>query len=73
MDHTESIVIGGIYKHYKGQNYKILSIARLTETLENVVVYQALYGEAGIWVRPLDMFLETVMINGNNLPRFELQ
>lgn len=54
------LYLNGIYKHYKGNYYKVLHIAKHSETLEPLVVYQALYGEKGIWVRPLPMFLEKV-------------
>lgn len=60
----------GEYKHYKGNKYKVLNVARHSETLEELVVYQALYGERGIWVRPLGMFLEKVVINGKKISRF---
>lgn len=66
-----NVTIGSIYRHYKGLNYKILAIARHSETLEEMVVYQALYGDFGIWVRPLKMFLETVIINGQSQARFQ--
>lgn len=71
MHNSNSLVINGIYRHYKGLDYKVLYIARHSETLESLVVYQALYGEFGIWVRPLDMFLETLLINNEMRPRFE--
>lgn len=61
----------GIYKHYKGNEYKVIGQARHSETLEDLVVYQALYGERGLWVRPLKMFLENVEIEGKTQPRFE--
>lgn len=67
---AKTLVIGGLYEHYKGFRYKVLEIARHSETLEEMVVYQALYGERGIWVRPLPMFLEHVTIDGKSLPRF---
>jgi len=67
---AKSIVVGGLYEHYKGHRYKILGIARHSETLEELVVYQALYGEGGIWARPLSMFLENVTVNGQLRPRF---
>lgn len=60
----------GLYEHYKGNKYQVLSVAVHSETLEEVVVYKALYGEKLIWVRPLKMFLETVEVNGEKKPRF---
>ncbi|HHF0384320.1 TPA: DUF1653 domain-containing protein, partial [Pseudomonas aeruginosa] len=50
----------GLYRHYKGQNYRVLGVARHSETEEALVIYQALYGEFGLWVRPLEMFTEAV-------------
>lgn len=67
-----SIVVGGLYKHYKGTQYKILGIGRHSESLEELVVYQALNGENEIWIRPIEMFIETLSINGQSLPRFQL-
>ena len=69
---TQTIMVGSIYEHYKGLRYKILGVARHSETLEELIVYQALYGEREIWVRPLAMFLENIVINGQSLPRFKL-
>lgn len=68
----EEAVIGGIYRHYKGNNYKLLAVATHSETLEKMAVYQALYGERDIWVRPLAMFMETIEKDGQSLKRFEL-
>jgi hypothetical protein len=65
--------IAGIYRHYKGQRYRVLGTARHSETLEELVVYQALYGEYGLWVRPAAMFAETVELNGEPIPRFALE
>jgi hypothetical protein len=62
---------GGKYRHFKGKQYLVLYHARHSETLEELVVYQALYGERGIWVRPLEMFLEQVEVNGRFVNRFE--
>lgn len=63
----------GIYKHHKGNLYQVLHIARHSETEETLVVYQCLYGDYSIWVRPLTMFLETIALdNGEQQPRFEL-
>jgi len=61
----------GIYRHYKGNEYKVLSVAKHSETLADMVVYQALYGERGLWVRPLAMFTEQVEVDGNITPHFE--
>jgi hypothetical protein len=61
----------GVYKHYKGNEYRVLAIASHSETLEKMVVYQALYGEYGIWVRPISMWNELVDVNGVETPRFK--
>jgi hypothetical protein len=64
----------GLYKHYKGNRYQVLGIARHSETLEELVVYQALYGDKGLWIRPLAMFCETIKTNeGNEIPRFRYE
>ena len=62
----------GTYKHYKGNLYKVIGKARHSETMEELVVYQQLYGEMGLWVRPLVMFNETIQIDGKPVKRFEL-
>lgn len=67
-----SIKIGQIYKHYKGLSYQILNIAKHSETLEDMVVYKALYGEGLVWVRPLSMFEEEIIKDGKKIKRFEL-
>lgn len=64
-------VIPGRYRHYKGRDYEVIGVATHSETLEQVVVYRALYGECGLWVRPLAMFCEMVNVNGQAVPRFE--
>ena len=61
----------GIYKHFKGNYYEFLYLAKHSETLEEMVVYQALYGERGIWVRPLSMWNELVQHEGKTVKRFE--
>jgi hypothetical protein len=66
-------VVPGLYRHYKGQRYRVLGTARHSETEETLVVYQALYGERGLWVRPLAMFTETVELDGEPIPRFALE
>lgn len=60
----------GRYRHYKGNEYRVLTVARHSETREEMVVYQALYGERGYWVRPLAMFKENVELDGQTVPRF---
>jgi hypothetical protein len=69
------IVIGGIYRHYKNKRYRVLSVAKHTETLEDLVVYETLYENkvSSMWVRPLAMFLEQVSVNGYSGPRFLLE
>ena len=69
----DEVKIGGIYRHYKNKDYKVLAVATHKETLEKMVVYQALYGERGIWVRPLQMFVEKVLVDGKEIPRFALK
>jgi hypothetical protein len=61
----------GKYRHYKGNEYEVLGVAKHSETLEDVVVYKKLYGDGGLWVRPLAMFLEDVEVEGKKMPRFE--
>ncbi len=60
----------GRYRHYKDKEYEVIGLARHSESLETLVVYRALYGEGGLWVRPLAMFLETVEVDGRSVPRF---
>ncbi len=60
----------GIYKHYKGNLYQVLGISRHSETLEELVVYQALYNTYGLWVRPAAMFEEEIEYKGERMPRF---
>lgn len=59
------------YQHFKGGRYKLLAIALDSENLTEMVVYQALYGDRKIWVRPKDMFFETIERDGRRLPRFK--
>ena len=60
----------GIYRHYKGSEYEVLMVARHSETEEPMVVYRALYGDYGVWVRPYEMFIEKVEVNGKLVDRF---
>ncbi len=60
----------GRYRHYKGKEYRVLTLARHSETEEELVVYQLLYGDFSWWVRPRSMFLEQVEVNGHSVPRF---
>ncbi len=61
----------GRYRHYKGGEYRVEGVARHSETQELLVVHTPLYGEGGLWVRPLAMFNETVFCNGREQARFE--
>lgn len=62
----------GIYEHYKGKYYQVFHVATHSETGEKLVVYQCLYGDYSMWVRPLAMFVENIEIEGKMLPRFKL-
>ena len=62
--------VPGRYRHYKGGEYEVIGVARHSETDERVVVYRPLYNETGLWVRPVAMFAETVLVNGQPAPRF---
>lgn len=72
MTYEEAVktITPGKYRHFKGNEYEVLYIARHSETTEPMVVYKALYGEGGIWVRPADMWLETVERDGHTYRRF---
>ena len=61
----------GRYRHFKGSEYAVYALAQHSETGEMLVVYAPLYGERGLWVRPLSMFEETVEKDGEKLPRFQ--
>ncbi len=60
----------GRYRHFKGNEYEVIGTARHSETLEEMVVYKALYGDGGIWVRPLSMWFDTVTKDGVEYKRF---
>jgi hypothetical protein len=60
----------GRYRHYKGNDYQVIGIARHSETEEELVVYRKLYDDGSLWVRPLAMFTEDVVVDGQNIQRF---
>ncbi len=63
----------GKYQHYKGNFYRLIGVAKHSETLEELVVYKALYKnpDAKLWVRPLKMFIEEIVVKGKKIPRFK--
>lgn len=63
-------VKSGRYRHYKGNDYMVIGVARHSEDESELVVYRPLYGEGGLWVRPKAMFEETVEVNGERIERF---
>ena len=74
MNISNELTIGGIYEHYKGERYKIHGVARHSETLEELVLYEALYENklGKMWVRPKEMFFENITLDGKTRPRFQL-
>ena len=66
------MITPGTYRHYKGNLYEVVDVATHSETEEQLVVYRALYGDRGLWVRPLAMFTGTVEVDGVVVPRFAL-
>jgi hypothetical protein len=66
------VITPGLYEHYKGMRYQVLGVACHSETQEYSVIYRALYGECGLWVRPFEMFTSTVTIDGVTRQRFAL-
>ncbi|OGW39182.1 MAG: hypothetical protein A2X58_12050 [Nitrospirae bacterium GWC2_56_14] len=68
----EEPVQPGRYRHYKGGEYQVIGTARHSETDEKLVVYRCLYDNNSLWVRPLAMFQQTVMVDGQQVPRFAL-
>jgi hypothetical protein len=73
MTYEEALagILPGKYRHFKGNEYEVIGIARHSETEEPMVVYRALYGERGLWVRPALMWVETVERDGKRFRRFE--
>ncbi len=70
-NHDSPTLQPGRYRHFKGKDYEVLGVARHSEGQEDMVVYRPLYGESGLWVRPLSMFVEEVERDGVRLPRFQ--
>lgn len=69
---TQPVLEPGLYRHYKGRDYEVIALARHSETEEWMVVYRALYGEFGLWVRPLSLFTEPVQqADGEWVARFQ--
>ena len=71
MDEDKTGLVGRTFRHFKGNLYRLEGFAKDSETLEEMVVYRALYGERGLWVRPAKMFFETIERNGRTMKRFE--
>lgn len=72
MTENQAELAGRTFRHFKGKLYRLEGFAKDSETLEEMVVYRALYGEHGLWVRPAKMFFETVERDGKTMKRFEL-
>ena len=72
MTEEQAKLVGRTFRHFKGNLYRLEGFAKDSETLEEMVVYRALYGEGGLWVRPAKMFFETVERDGRTTKRFEL-
>jgi len=70
MSTEKPLLAPGRYRHYKGKDYEVIDLARHSETEDWHVVYRPLYGDSGLWIRPLDMFTEAVEHAGQSLPRF---
>jgi len=68
---SEKENITGTYRHFKGKKYKVIGLAKHSETGEEFVVYQALYGDREFWIRPKKMFFESVEKDGKRIPRFK--
>ena len=72
MTDEQTGLIGREFRHFKGNRYRLEGFAKDSETLEEMVVYRALYGERGLWVRPAKMFFEAIERDGRTMKRFEL-
>ena len=73
MNEEQEKLIGREFRHFKGSLYRLEGFAKDSETLEPMVVYRALYGDGGLWVRPAKMFFETIERDGRKIKRFELK
>ena len=72
MEQQKHLPVRGNYRHFKGMEYEVVGIAHHSETMEDMVVYRALYGERALWVRPASMWEETVVRDGVTYKRFTL-
>ena len=72
MTKEQQKLVGRVFLHFKGKQYRLEGFAKDSETLEDMVVYRAIYGEGGLWVRPTKMFFETIERDGRKMKRFEL-
>lgn len=72
MTEEQASLVGRTFRHFRGKLYRLAGFAKDSETLEEMAVYRALYGERGLWVRPAKMFFETVERDGKAMKRFEL-
>ena len=72
MTEEQAELVGRTFRHFKGNLYRLEGFAQDSETLEQMVVYRALYGDGGLWVRPAKMFFETIERDGKKMKRFEL-
>ena len=68
---TNAIIPLSVYRHYKGNQYEAIGNAKHSETLEDMVIYKALYGDGGTWVRPLSMWENLIEVDGKTIKRFE--
>ena len=70
---TDITIKPGIYRHFKGNRYQVMELVKHSETEQTLVLYRALYGERGLWVRPLELFLSDKLVDGVAVPRFTYQ
>lgn len=70
---TNTALKPGIYRHFKGNRYEVIDLVKHSETEETLVLYRALYGERGLWVRPLAMFIGNKQLDDKMVPRFSYE